>query len=293
MPTYAKTKGATTAGGMKDVLLVKELSHTFRKVKVKGKARYVHDVNGKSTSACDTITTHMAFPTLYTVETFMRLNQSRDIKAIEELKDKVIFVDEDKRRSSVDHEAKFRIDDVSACLEKLQSIAVYKDTTHILDQFWGCGDNPKLRLRKVYRVGIFNYEVSRKYRISKETHIRTQVTEVLYSGSDKKQAEDIIAQEGKYRPENSLEKVRMHYITPSVKLRLDIYPFGSYLEISGNVENVWGAAASLGFEKKDSITLTADETYVRWAKERGWDELWDVRYGLHQPEEITHESTRA
>lgn len=44
MPMYAKTRGATTAGGMRNVLLVKEQSHGFRKSVVNGKVVYVHDV---------------------------------------------------------------------------------------------------------------------------------------------------------------------------------------------------------------------------------------------------------
>lgn len=289
MPTYAKTKGATTAGGMKEVLLVKELSHTFRKEVIKRKTLYVHDVNGASAAACGQISTHRAFPTLYTVETFMRLNQSKDIQPLPTLKNRVIFIDDDRRRSSVDHEAKFLINDVSDCLEKLRAIATYKDTTHIHDRFWGCDDKPKLRLRKVYRDGISSYEVSRKYRISKEAHIRTQVTELLYNGADKARAEAVIAEEGAYRPENSLEKVRMHYAAPSVRFRLDIYPFGAYLEVSGHVDNVWVAAASLGYQKRDSLTLTADETYLEWAHERGLKELWDVRFGLRAQEEVLYE----
>lgn len=80
MPTYAKTKGATTAGGMKDVLLVKELLHEFSPIIVDDETVYKLRVG--SDSASEHITTHENFPTLYTVETFMRLQPNREIKQL-------------------------------------------------------------------------------------------------------------------------------------------------------------------------------------------------------------------
>lgn len=280
MPTYAKTKGATTAGGMKDVLLVKELSHTFSEKTVAGKKCYVHEVHTDSVSNGKKLQTHSKFPTLYTVETYMRLNRNRDVEPVQRIKDKVIYINEGQRKSSIDHEAKFHITNINDCLKRLQAISKYSETIHINDQFWGESDKEKLRLREVCAQGAFSYEVSRKYRISKEPHIRTQINEVLYLGKDKDSALNTIKYEGKYLAENSLEKIRMIYVAPQVRFGLDIYPFGAYLEVLGHINDVWTSAGALGFKKEDSITLTADETYVKWAAERNYDELWHVKFGL-------------
>lgn len=281
MPTYAKTKGATTAGGMRDVLLVKEQSHTFRPIKIDDRVCYINDVDSKNSYA-DVITTHPSFPTLYTVETYMRLSKNRDINPLEVLKTKTLFVDRRSRRDgAVIREAKFQIKYIDECLGALNKNAIYKNTSYIYDQFWGFDDQPKLCLRRTYTEGKLEVNVSCKYRLSDKNYIRTEVTDIIYDGDNVEEALATIATRGRYKAENSYEKMRLSYQMNDILLRLDVYPFGAYLEVEGAHDAIWRAASILGFDQADSITKTADETYVEWNKNQGLDELWNVRFGLN------------
>lgn len=285
MPTYAKTKGATTAGGMKEVLLVKELSHRFRPIEANGIIRYQHTVESVAGDV-GIVETHPAFPTLYTVETFMRLNRNREIKPLEVLKSKTIFINKSSRSESIIKEARFNIAKLDDLLNSLNSIAVYKETLYLRDQFWGLGRQPKLRLRKSYVAEQQLFEVSRKYRLSTKNHIRTEVKEQLYRGDNGELAEQAILAQGKYRPENSYEKVRMMYLLGGVVLRVDIYPFGVYLEIEGSQKAIEATAARLGLDASRAITKTADETYLDWIRRNKLTEAWHVRFGLEESVDV-------
>lgn len=282
MPTYAKTKGATTAGGMKNVLLVKELSHKFTPIKVDGKTHYVHSVNA-APSHKSTITTHLSFPTLYTVETYMLLNKNREIKPLDILKARTIFVADRNRREIISRESKFVIKSTDRCIQKLNEIAKYRSTFYMYDQFWGEGNKPKLRLRKIYHSGHQTIEVDCKYRISAKDHIRTEIREKIYEGTDLALAESKIRQMGKYAGENSYEKVRITYSLAETNLRLDICPFGTFLEIEGDDKSVKEISKLLDLDQSQSTTATADEIYLEWAKTHSQPELWNVRFGLEEP----------
>lgn len=281
MPTYAKTKGATTAGGMQHVLLVKELSHKFTPLIIEGTTRYVHSVGVKPSENKEVITTHPKFPTLHTVETFMRLNKNREVEPLDVLKDKVIFITSESRRGgTITKETKFEIKEVDTLLEQLQRTAIYQKTVYLHDQFWGWGKKPKLRLRKIYESSEYTISVSCKYRISEKDHVRTEVNESLYQGSDLKAAIASITSRGKYSQENSYEKIRLIYTLDDALLKVDLCPFGAYLEVRGSQEAIDNTTEALGLDKKEGVTATADELYLLWAKGHRLKNQWSVRFGL-------------
>jgi adenylate cyclase class IV len=284
MPTYAKTRGATTSGGMNRVLLVKELSHKFYKERINGVICYIHSVNGCDDKT-DVLKSHNLFPTLLTVETYMRLNQSHVISPLKVLDDKTIYINEARRNNSVSFEAKFIVNNLSELLPTIVDIGTYINTRYIYDTFWGFDEYPKLRLRKLLDNGSFSYEVSRKYRISEESHIRTTVNDTLYKGLSLDNAtSEIKIQNVKYKKENSYEKIRIEYIIDSTEVRVEIYPFGCFIELEGDKNKIWGVARKLGYSKSDSITKHADDTYLRWNKKMGLKELWNVKFGLEGAE---------
>lgn len=182
MPMYAKTKGATTSGGMKDVLLVKELSHTFRKTTLGGRSVFVHDVTAPK-SGSDLLHTHPLFPTLLTVETFMRLNANHYIKPLSILRSKTIYIPGTKRRSEQQSEMRFMVKSLPNFLDIIRHAgAKHQNTTYMYDSFWGHDSLNKLRLRKIIDGDRVYYESSSKYRVSQEDHIRTVVNDLLYRG---------------------------------------------------------------------------------------------------------------
>lgn len=279
MPTYAKTRGATTAGGMKNVLLIKEQRHKFIGQDIEGKVRLVHAVGGIEKPIKYT---HKEFPTLYTVETFMRLKPSKDIKELAVLKNKVILIDNNARNDDNDtiKEAKFKVKSVADIIDKLDSISAYVATQYLHDHFWGSENGPKIRLRGVFSNGLMQYHVSQKYKISEKNHIRTEITNNIYIGNSMPEAIKSISKLGSYAPENSYEKVRIIYKADRTDLRLDICPFGTFLEIQDEQDAIWEICKKLGLKKEDSTTKIADDIYVEWAKSKNLEELWHVNFGL-------------
>lgn len=282
MPTYAKTKGATTAGGMRNVLLVKELSHTFMPQLINGKVHYVHDVASDSINK-KTVTTHLAFPTLYTVETFMRLNQNQEINPLPILKGRAIYIGNRHRRSngkSIAKETKFNVSDIAECLQTLRSHTYFLEMGYVKDEFWTDGDNIRIRLRVQDTFSGRHLSVSKKYRLSQEQHVRTEVSESLYDGNSMQEALKVIAKQGNYRLKNSFEKISISYKNDHCSLQLNIYPFGAYLEISGEEAEIWKTASLLGFHRTDSVAKNADESYLEWNKNTGLDDLFHITFGL-------------
>lgn len=283
MPMYAKTRGATTSGGMRNVLLTKEQSHTFIPQKINDKLVYVHQVT--SSKQIDVIKTHPKFPTLLTVETFMYLNKNRDLKPLDALKDKVIFVTSSKRRSEKVSEMRFSVDSIPDLLEQIQKLQfTYIKTLYMKDTLWGYkGLKSKLRLRQLYDGDSVQYYVSNKYRISNKDHIRTVVNETIHQGTDLSNAvSSIKIVNQKYSPENSYEKMRMVYEANKCHVYLDIYPFGVFLKIAGDSIAVNNTAQSLGLAKENDITKHADDIYLDWSKHMGLKEACNIQFGLEE-----------
>lgn len=283
MPMYAKTRGATTAGGMRNVLLTKEQSHTFIPQKIDSKLVYVHKVTPSKQSGV--IKTHPKFPTLLTVETFMYLNKNRDLKPLDVLKDKVIFVPSSKRRSEKVSEMRFAVDNIPDLLEQAQKLRlIHAKTLYIKDTFWGYkGLKSKLRLRQICDGNNIQYYVSNKYRISDKNHIRTVVNDTIHQGVDRDNAvSSIKIVNQKYRPENSYEKIRMVYEADECHIYLDIYPFGVFLKVIGDSTAVNSTAQSLGFTKEDDIAKHTDDIYLDWNKHMGLKEIWNIQFGLKE-----------
>lgn len=286
MPMYAKTRGATTAGGMKDVLLVKEQSHKFHKATIDGRNVYVHNVSSPQKSN-QTLYTHSKFPTLLTVETFMRLNKNHALKPLDILKKKVIYINPSHRRSEKHSEMRFTIKNLSRLFEQLQELGGnYIDTAYIADTFWGYKSLNKLRLRQIVQGGEIVYESSCKYRVSKESHIRTLVNDLMYIGDDYGNAVSAIkVADNRYEPENSLEKTRTAYRLNDTLLFIDIYPFGAFIKITGENDSVCAVARLLHFDQSEDIDIHADGLYLKWAKAHKLEELWHIKFGLHKENE--------
>ena len=280
MPTYAKTKGATTAGGMKDVLLVKELTHKFEPVVINGQNYYKLNVSaGKSDNS---ITTHPDFPTLFTVETFMRLQPNRDIKQLPILKNRVIYINSSARNGKqIKKETKFKVSDLTTYLEKIRQHGNFTGVSYMHDEFWVSDDKPRIRLRKTDTFAGQAVEVSLKYRLSKEKQIRTEVVESLYRGDSVQEAVRTIREQGDYEPKNSYEKVAASYSINSCEVSINIYPFGAYIELTGEETPLWKTIELLGLKKDEAIATNTDETYLEWNKKMGLKDLLHINFGLN------------
>jgi hypothetical protein len=93
MPAYAKTKGSTIAGGMNNVLLIKDLCHKFVGIEKLGHTLYQHATNGyiETYNPKKVIRSHPDFPLLPTVEVFMPINEL-SLEKMPDLSGKTIYV---------------------------------------------------------------------------------------------------------------------------------------------------------------------------------------------------------
>ncbi len=281
MPMYAKTKAATTAGGMRDVLLVKELNHFFKKSKIGSETAYVHD-STKSNTDTSVIRTHPKFPTLYTVETFMRLNENKELKSILPENNMAVYVPSFKRRVNSFSELRYDIGDLAHIFDIIHAKKISSSKTeYIRDSFWGYGKLNKMRLRRKVERDKITYEVSSKYKLSEEQHIRNVINNIFYVGESFDNALSVIKVKNKsYEIQNSLEKVRYSYGISNLTIVVDIYPFGAYLKIIGDREDAKKFTKEIGFSIKDDIKINADDIYLKWVKKKKLDERMDVRFGL-------------
>lgn len=193
----------------------------------------------------------------------------------------MIYINKANRNDKkVNRETKFKITNIGECLDRLRQKGTFKGTSYVHDEFWVCKDKPRIRLRRTNTFTNNAIEVSLKYRLSKEQHIRTEVAESLYRGDSEDKASQVIAVQGKYEPKNSYEKVTAVYEINNCCASLNLYPFGAYLEISGEELLIWKVAEMLSLQKDEAIGTNTDETYLNWNKKIGLSELLHIKFGL-------------
>lgn len=184
--------------------------------------------------------------------------------------------------SEIETEIKLPIKDMVETLRRLRGIATYSHTEYVRDVIYGAEGKKKIRLRYRDALNQLLVEATRKYKVPSEDGTKKEVEEEIYSGRSPEDAIFAIQSQG-YREENSYEKIRIVYLKgASVIVTVDIYPFGSWLEIEGKTEDIWPVAEYLGYGKEEVCTQNADECYLEWTKKAGLPELWDVRFGLGQ-----------
>jgi len=287
MPMYSKTKSATIAGGINNVLLVKDLVHKFIPVTVQGKICYRQVTNDylESNHIANGISSHPNFPMLFTVEVYMIINEPalKPLKVFEN-KNKVLYVKNREyvkdRDTKVEKEVKFLVKDIPSTLNAVRRVARFSHVEYLRDVIYGLEGKKKIRLRVCDRFTEQSFNVMYKYKVVSEEGVKTEIEETLYDGNSLNEALEAIGKQGEFKEENSYEKIRAVYLDNKISITLDVYPYGVWVEIEGATGDIWSVANKLGYSKEDSVTKNADELYVEWNKEKRLEELWDVRFGL-------------
>lgn len=298
MPMYSKTKGATISGGMDKVLLIKNLRHKFVPVQIKGRICYRQATTAFITNnqVGDYLVSHKEFPLMSVTEVFTYLNKP-SLEPLSIMRDgkKAISVSLNERNVSsfnkiIEVETKFFVDDISEALGRLAGVACYKGCQHVRDTIYNL-DDARLRLRVANNFEKKEIEAMFKYRVGGGNGLKMEVEELVYKGDKIEEALGKIDSLGKFVEYNSYEKIRLNYeiSNPHAHITLDIYPFGSWLEIEADERAVWESAEKLGFRKEDSIEKNADELYEEWCRKNKIDILWDVRFGLPEMEDNVYE----
>jgi len=283
MPMYSKTKSATIAGGINKPLLVKDLRHKFIPEKIRDKTYYRHVTTiPEDHKEIEIIKTHPNFPTMLVVEVFRTLNTS-ELKPVPILEDgtKVIYVCQ-RDGSKIEKEVKLAVQDIPAILSKIRTVAKYVRTEYLRDVIYGIsGDKKKIRLRTQDNFEFRLVDATYKYRLAVEDGIKKEIEETLYKGNSYEDALKVIFSHGGFVEENSYEKIRVIFDGPhDTEITLDIYPYGTWVEIEGEPSKIHDVAKQLGFAQKDYIETGADNLYLAWIKKHNLSEMWDVRFGL-------------
>lgn len=93
MPTYAKTKASTIAGGINQLLFVKPLNHQFIKKEINGKMIWQHATNrliSQLRYRGEVIRSHPDFPLYPTFEVYVIIKKKSTFDKLPELENKVI-----------------------------------------------------------------------------------------------------------------------------------------------------------------------------------------------------------
>lgn len=283
MPMYAKTKSTTIAGGINKPLLVKDLRHKFIPTQIQGRTCYRHVTTiPEDHNEIEVITTHPNFPTALVVEVFRLINEP-SLKPLPVFQDgkKVMYVIQ-RERKKVENEIKLPIDDTAVTISRLREVSNYSHTTYMRDVIYGiAGEKKKIRLRMLDNFANVSIEATYKYSLKDDREIKRAIEEILYKGQSLEAALSMIQLQGDFKEENSYEKIRVVFnASQEVLITVDIYPFGSWLEIEGEVDRIKNIAKKLGFNPKDYITLGADDLYLQWSTKHKLPEMWDVRFGL-------------
>jgi adenylate cyclase class IV len=283
MPMYSKTKSTTIAGGINKPLLVKDLRHKFIPIKIKEDVCYRHVTTvPEEQYKGEIIKTHPNFPTMLVVEVF-RLINSPSIDPLPILKngDKVIYVKQ-RENTLLEEEIKLPVTNISQILNKIRGVASYIRTEYMRDIIYGRKeDKKKIRLRIFDDFIHQECNVIHKYKVSVKDGIKREMEEVVYKGSLLDDAFSAINNLGDFKEENSYEKTRVLFLAESkAEITVDIYPFGTWVEIEGSSKDIHYLAKQLGYSKKDYITDSADDLYLEWIKKHNFPEMWDIRFGL-------------
>lgn len=283
MPMYSKTKSTTIAGGLNKPLLVKDLRHKFIPVIIDGKKLYKHitTISEKDDSS-EILKTHVNFPTMLTVEVYRKLIET-DLKPLPILSDgkKVIYVLHRDSRS-IETEIKLQVKDMASSINKVRTIANFIGTYYIRDIIYGAGEGEKkIRLRIQDNFNFQTIEATRKYKVDIVQNIKKEIEETVYKGEMFEDALRSIEKQGLYKEENSYEKIRVKFVDKlQTEITFDIYPFGTWIEVEGHIENIHMVAKELGFKESEYINDSADDLYLTWIKKYSLLEQWDVRFGL-------------
>lgn len=181
----------------------------------------------------------------------------------------------------IEKETKFFIGDIAAVLDKLNTLANFIDCEYIRDTIYNL-DDARLRLRVKNNFKTVLVEAMFKYRVGGANSIKVELEETVYAGNSIKDAVHKIMSIGEFIEYNSYEKIRINYAIVGYKahVTLDIYPYGTWVEIEAEENIIWEIADQIGFKQKDAIEKNADELYEEWCEKKNTDILWDIRFGF-------------
>ena len=163
-------------------------------------------------------------------------------------------------------ELKFEVKDYLNTIQKLMKVSKFKASAYEITVMYDEGKklfdkDARLRLRK--KVDIINdkeaTEISYKKPLTREGIKIEEEYETSVGNFD--EMEQIFANIGFTRV-SSYERIRDTFEKNGMKITIDSFPFGDYLEVEGDLNNIQEFAKEFGFDMKENITKSFDDIYA-------------------------------
>jgi len=170
-------------------------------------------------------------------------------------------------------ELKFEVENYEKLAKKLLKIANFISSAYELTIMYDENGklfkkDARLRLRKIVdiRNNMIKIEMSYKKPKTREGVKIEEEYEVEVSNFD--EIEKILNEIG-FEKVESYERIRDTFEKEGVKITIDSFPFGDYIEIEGDIHKIKQIAKSLGFDFSKNITKSCDDIYVELCQKEG------------------------
>ena len=180
---------------------------------------------------------------------------------------------------AIETEIKFRIGDENEIEDMLKAIGAEKiseglEHNESFDNGALRRNGMLLRLRKFNGKNILTFKAG----ISKDKFKKAEETETEIN--DFQKMKNILRSLG-FKVSWIYEKKRTNFVLGGTKISIDRLPFGTFLEIEGDEEEIREAAEKLGLEIGKGITKTYRRIYEDYCREKGREPeklvLWEAK----------------
>jgi len=164
-------------------------------------------------------------------------------------------------------ELKFKIENYKKILKKLLKNAQFIRSAYEVTIMYDTKnkelfrDDARLRLRRIIDLKNNEEKAEISYKKPKSREGIKVEEEYTTNINNFKEAEMILKKIGFYRI-SSYERIRDLFLKDGIKITIDSFPFGDFLEIEGEENKIKEIAKILGFDLKNNLTKSCDDIYA-------------------------------
>ena len=163
-------------------------------------------------------------------------------------------------------ELKFEIENYNRLVKNLLEKTNFINSSYELTVMYDQGKklferDARLRLRKI--IDIFSNKEKAEFSYKKpKTREGIKIEEEYESQiGDFSEVEKILENIG-FSKISSYERIRDTFMQGGVKITIDSFPFGDYIEFEGEIEKIKKLANDFGFNMNNNITKSCDDIYA-------------------------------
>jgi len=170
-------------------------------------------------------------------------------------------------------ELKFEIKDYRALVKKILGISKFKSSAYEITVMYDEGKklfekDARLRLRRKVDIKTNEEETEISYKKPKTREGIKIEEEYETSVGSFNEIKEILENIG-FSKVSSYERIRDTFEKDGLKITIDSFPFGDYLEVEGEIEAIKKFADEFGLKMEDNITKACDDIYYDIQTEKG------------------------